>query len=247
METAYVKPLLIIYRNNKDLTLVLIMKKWLDEKINVSYKELFNLLMERNQTDADEDDDSSLPTSAFNVITDLYKVINNRYPYETFGRLNFVIGDATEPIKDGSKALICHICNDIGAWGKGFVLAVSDKYPMAKNIYMKYMKEKKKSNLGDIQIVDFDDLYIVNMIAQNGIYTKTDENGNRIPPIRYDSLKNCLTRVSDFIISLNEPISVHMPRIGCGLAGGTWSEVEKIIRDTLIKNGIDVFVYDFKK
>jgi hypothetical protein len=26
---------------------------------------------------------------------------------------------------------------------------------------------------------------------------------------------------------------VAMPRIGCGLAGGTWEEIEPIIRDTL--------------
>jgi O-acetyl-ADP-ribose deacetylase (regulator of RNase III) len=38
--------------------------------------------------------------------------------------------------------------------------------------------------------------------------------------------------------------SVHMPRIGCGLAGGEWSKVEPIIRETLSKAGIEVTVYD---
>jgi hypothetical protein len=33
-----------------------------------------------------------------------------------------------------------------------------------------------------------------------------------------------------------------MPRIGCGLAGGDWSTVEKIINDSL--PDIDVYVYD---
>jgi O-acetyl-ADP-ribose deacetylase (regulator of RNase III) len=39
--------------------------------------------------------------------------------------------------------------------------------------------------------------------------------------------------------------SVHMPRIGCGLAGGEWSKVEPIIIETLCKNGVEVTVYDF--
>jgi O-acetyl-ADP-ribose deacetylase (regulator of RNase III) len=37
--------------------------------------------------------------------------------------------------------------------------------------------------------------------------------------------------------------TVHMPRIGCGLAGGEWSKVEAIVNKTLVD--IDVCVYDF--
>ena len=37
-----------------------------------------------------------------------------------------------------------------------------------------------------------------------------------------------------------------MPRIGCGLAGGDWNKVEKIINETLIDKGIEVYVYDLK-
>jgi hypothetical protein len=35
-----------------------------------------------------------------------------------------------------------------------------------------------------------------------------------------------------------------MPRIGCGLAGGEWSQVEAVIAATLLAGGIDVFVFD---
>lgn len=35
-------------------------------------------------------------------------------------------GDATNPIDNGNKVIV-HICNDIGAWGKGFVMAISKK------------------------------------------------------------------------------------------------------------------------
>jgi hypothetical protein len=38
--------------------------------------------------------------------------------------------------------------------------------------------------------------------------------------------------------------SVHMPRIGCGLAGGAWDKMEPIIEEALIKEGITVTVYD---
>jgi len=32
-------------------------------------------------------------------------------------------GDATAPNADGSK-IVCHVCNDVGGWGKGFVVAL---------------------------------------------------------------------------------------------------------------------------
>ncbi|SEQ20797.1 hypothetical protein SAMN04487983_1003320 [Streptomyces sp. yr375] len=35
-----------------------------------------------------------------------------------------------------------------------------------------------------------------------------------------------------------------MPRIGCGLAGGTWSRVEPLVAERLVERGVAVTVYD---
>ena len=43
----------------------------------------------------------------------------------------------------------------------------------------------------------------------------------------------------------SDSATVHMPRIGCGLAGGNWLEVERIIDETLGDQHLDVTVYDF--
>lgn len=51
------------------------------------------------------------------------------------------------------------------------------------------------------------------MIGQHGIYK--DSKG--LPPIRYDAVRQCLKEVALFAI--DHKASVHMPRIGCGLAG----------------------------
>ncbi|MGL5890665.1 MAG: Appr-1-p processing protein, partial [Bacteroidia bacterium] len=65
-----------------------------------------------------------------------------------------------------------------------------------------------------------------------------------IPPIRYSSVFECLERVRGFAEQQNA--SVHMPRIGCGLAGGQWTEIEEIINDKLIAHEIPTTVYDFE-
>lgn len=36
-----------------------------------------------------------------------------------------------------------------------------------------------------------------------------------------------------------------MPRIGCGLAGGRWEEIEPILHDTLVAAEVATTVYDF--
>ncbi|HEX5105011.1 MAG TPA: hypothetical protein VFV87_14425 [Pirellulaceae bacterium] len=75
------------------------------------------------------------------------------------------------------------------------------------------------------------------MIAQRGIRTS-----GGLPPIRYDAVRTCLEQVSRF--AQENAATVHMPRIGCGLAGGTWDEVEPIIVETLVTAGVEATVYD---
>ena len=50
------------------------------------------------------------------------------------GQIHYRVGDATAPVADGPK-IIAHICNDIGAWGRGFVLAISRRWPEPEKAY----------------------------------------------------------------------------------------------------------------
>ena len=42
-------------------------------------------------------------------------------------KIIYLKGDATKPEGLGTK-IIAHVCNDVGLWGKGFVLAVSKRW-----------------------------------------------------------------------------------------------------------------------
>ena len=48
--------------------------------------------------------------------------------------LQIVQGDATSPPGEGVK-IIAHVCNDVGGWGKGFVVAVSKRWPDPEREY----------------------------------------------------------------------------------------------------------------
>ena len=51
-----------------------------------------------------------------------------------------------------------------------------------------------------------------------------------------------LGRLADEAAELDA--SVHMPRIGCGLAGGKWSRIEPLVTERLVNKGVAVTVYD---
>ena len=153
--------------------------------------------------------------------------------------IHYIKGDATNPQSSGNN-IIVHVCNDIGGWGKGFVLAISNKWKEPEKQYREWFKSQLDFQLGKVQFVQVEEhIWVANLIGQHKI--NKDENGNI--PIRYHAIETGLSAVAEFAQQLNA--SVHMPRIGCGLAGGKWEEIEPIVLRTLINNDIDVTVYDF--
>jgi len=154
------------------------------------------------------------------------------------GLLKFVKGDATLPAGSNVRYVL-QIVNNEGKYGAGFSGALSRRWPKVEADYRQWWRERfGKLTLGDVQYVQIlSDLVVVNMVAQNGIVSKENPK-----PIDYKALKACLAKAGTEISQFNA--SVHMPRIGCGLAGGTWEEVQPIIEEELLKRGLNVIVYD---
>jgi O-acetyl-ADP-ribose deacetylase (regulator of RNase III) len=155
--------------------------------------------------------------------------------------IHYIRGDATCPQAKGVK-LICHVCNDMGRWGKGFVFALSRRWSQPEEQYRAWYAGRAGDGfgLGAVQFVQVEPyIWVANMVAQRG--TKTGSSG---PPIRYEALADCLRRVGEKADELKA--SVHMPRIGCGLAGGDWARVEPLIEEFLVEHGLAVHVYDFE-
>lgn len=153
--------------------------------------------------------------------------------------INYLTGDATLPKTQGNK-IIVHICNDVGGWGKGFVLAISRRWKEPENRYREWYDSGDNFDLGEVQFVQVeDDLWIANIIGQHQL--TEDKYGN--PPIRYDAVLSGLNKVGEF--SLKNEATAHMPRIGCGLAGGSWDRIEPLIVESLTVRCIETFVYDY--
>ena len=163
--------------------------------------------------------------------------------------IKYVVGDATKPIYDAPNhfKIIMHVCNSGNIWGGGFVLAVSKEWPEAEEAYHDWFLKGATNTadgpvypeLGNVQFVQVTpSILVANMIAQVSFWE--EECWGKGPPIRYEALRKCMAKVAE-----EHPESVHCPRLGCSISGGSWAVVEKIIEEELCAKGIEVVVYDF--
>jgi hypothetical protein len=155
---------------------------------------------------------------------------------------NYLIGDATDPQAEGVR-IIGHICNDIGAWGAGFVMALSKKWKEPEAAY----RAMETRTLGECQIIAVEEgMYVANMIGQEGIGAGNDMG---VPPIRYAAVRVALIRIfQSAMYNFRRRATVHLPEIGCGLAGGDWMIMQAVIQSAMDEVGFpaeDLYLYKF--
>lgn len=147
--------------------------------------------------------------------------------------LRYVKGDATRPMGEGQKMII-HVCNNERRWGSGFVVELSKRWKEPEEL-----NKKMPMDLGVVSFVQVEeDITVANMIAQDGIRTSPSDKA----AIKYDALDKCLRSVHG--MAMKHGASVHAPRIGAGRAGGDWGLIEAMLKDFLVRKGVDVTIYD---
>lgn len=152
--------------------------------------------------------------------------------------IQYLVGDATEPRGDGER-IIAHVVNDATPrWGGGFALVIRRRWRAAQADFVEWTEQdRSRLRLGKHRLFSVgDQLSVFHMVAQHG-YGPSDR-----PRIRYHHLETCLRALT--ATAHEHAASVHMPRIGCGQAGGNWAVVAELIDDILCRNGVEVTVYD---
>jgi O-acetyl-ADP-ribose deacetylase (regulator of RNase III) len=159
--------------------------------------------------------------------------------------ITYLIGDATEP-SGTDLNIIAHVVNDEGKWGAGFAKALGAKYPEAERAYRNWAAgdyTPPEFGLGRVQLVYVGGSTVVaNIVAQRGVRSYDNP-----VPVVYRALRVGLAFLAGYCLGIGDQRgykpSVHMPRIGCGLAGGEWSVVEGEIERTLGESRIPTIVY----
>jgi O-acetyl-ADP-ribose deacetylase (regulator of RNase III) len=143
--------------------------------------------------------------------------------------LHEVKGDALGHEMDRRPLIIAHVVNDVGGWGRGFVVPLAKRWPQARSAYKRGWR---KHRLGDVQYVEVEDtVTVANMFAQHGL-------GRGQRRLRYGALRAALQDVAKY--ARNKGARIQMPKVGCGLAGGRWDTVRGIVEEEL--DDLDVTV-----
>ena len=156
-------------------------------------------------------------------------------------------GSATSPrpTPTGPGVIIAHLNNLQGRWGAGFVLAVDKLSPIPRKAY-KEMAQRHNKNipLGETQFCEVEpNLWVANMVAQNGIRKDADGDGGCL--VEYKALNECLKTVFERAVALR--CNVHIPSgMGSGLAGGSKQMIHDIITTRAGSTPIDLLEKQMK-
>jgi len=123
------------------------------------------------------------------------------------------------------KGFICHQVNLKGVMYAGLAYDLRKKWPVVYTSYEKYYKQAK---LGQIQPVKIKkNLFVVNFFAQ--------ENYGRYKQFTdYLAFSSCLEKINLFQNKYYPSLPIYFPyKIGCGLAGGNWNIVLKMITNII--------------
>jgi len=145
-------------------------------------------------------------------------------------------------ILDATEDIICQQVNCLGVMGAGLAKQIVTKYPEVYKSYKRFCKGCKDGDnrnlLGEIQtILTNDGKVITNLFSQYG-YGRDQRYTN------YGALKYCLESILKLSINFHDLIAIPY-NLGCGLAGGDWDVVYKIIDEVFID--YHVTIYRFEK
>lgn len=146
--------------------------------------------------------------------------------------VKYIQGD----IVDTDIKVIAHGVNCQNTMGSGVAKVLYTKWPEVKNGYHEYCgnipKEDRLGTIDMLTLKDYDKV-ILNCFTQYN-YGYQDKL-----LVSYDAIHKCFEEISQYCYK------IAIPKIGCGLAGGNWEIVEKIINDAT-RDNCDVYVYYLK-
>jgi hypothetical protein len=150
-----------------------------------------------------------------------------------------VVGNALVPRGTGKK-LIVQVVNDATPnWGGGgFAQAVRSHWPSVQSDFQDWAAGMKSSlALGNTRITRVDEsISVASMVCQKGYGPSSHRR------VRYSALRECLATAAKY--AAGEHMSVHMPRIGTGQAGGSWDIIHDLIESAFGPPGVRVTVYE---
>lgn len=146
-------------------------------------------------------------------------------------------GDLIKLAQEGEFDVITHGCNCFCNMGAGIAPQMAKAFGADKfdKEHIDYFGDKTK--LGTIDFKRVKDVWVVNSYTQFGF--GRNHTGGTKQPLDYTALRSCMSKINEEF----EGHHVGLPLIGCGLAGGDWERVKKIIQEELVDCRVTIVKY----
>lgn len=131
---------------------------------------------------------------------------------------------------EGHFDVIAHGCNCFNTMGAGIAKEIKERIPVAYEADQLTKKGdiRKLGNFTFAQcVIEGTSFFVLNCYTQFH-YGKNHLDGVE-KPVDYEAITLCLRKINHIFAGK----SIGLPLIGCGLAGGDWTIVEKIIETEL--------------
>jgi O-acetyl-ADP-ribose deacetylase (regulator of RNase III) len=148
--------------------------------------------------------------------------------------IDYVKGDLIKLADDGEFDMIVHGCNCFATMAAGIAYPIGRRWPEAKKIDA-LTKRGDVHKLGSYTVVDVKTKSGANLKVMNA-YTQYKPG----PDFKLVHLESVLFRIREKFPDLH----IGIPLIGCGIGGGDWSEVEKMINTEFNDLYITVVIYE---
>lgn len=134
-------------------------------------------------------------------------------------------GNLIEAFEKGEVGVIAHQANCFNTMGAGIAKALKDAYP---EVYIADCKTTKgdKKKLGGYSVASTLDGLVFNLYGQYH-YGRGELHTD------YAALRESLLNMAHMLRHSGFCGKIGIPKLGCGLAGGQWEEVELIVEQSL--------------
>lgn len=146
-----------------------------------------------------------------------------------------VKGDLIVKSLNGEFNVIIHGCNCFNIMGAGIAKQVKCSFPEAYELDQNTIKGDK-NKLGTISYcyIERYKLFVVNAYTQYNY-------GSGLQ-VDYEAIRKCFIRIKQ--IFGNKNYKIAMPKIGCGLGGGDWDIIKKIISEEMLGERLTLVYYN---